>query len=515
MRCRVEARASRRPLCVGPRGWTARDRSISWNRYVVLTACLGLLSAGMAGEGVAPARSPRPLIERILRDAGRSEAEKVRDLGVIQGKLSPADTAALASGLAALRGEVLRAAAEAMSRCGAGKEAMDETTAMVSAPDCPLDRWVPALAFVHANAHKVVRRTADDVLGDAAAKLASHLRADAPTEDLLAVLRPVSPLWLRGAWWLGQPGVVDPLARLLPHADPRVRSGAAAALSRTTRPEVIPGSAVLPLIRALEEADPGAVESLSGLLTHILAIEPDKPDRPSVVAWWKAWAAKRGEAFDLVGHALGRAEAPYELLLQEKRFIAWQVCHASRELPPARRAAAWRRLRAVFEDDASPARERAPAWLHAITRMAAREQDGALRREALDLLMKLSRDKDPVLRQWGFSLFGDLPGATQAGTPVRAYLDRVIANDKAPPLDRAFAVWSLRDSVKGDAALIERLITLGESFDELPDDAFKPGTKSHCIGQLCGVLSIGLGRSLSLKPTEWRAALKQPAQRDK
>lgn len=497
-----------------PRDWHwPPGGPVRWHRgpgAFLLVVALGLgsgASSTSAGQAASAAGSIRHRIERIVGDRAKKLQDKVRELRAVQGELGGAEAARVAKLLEGLGGDLMIAVAEAMNRCGAGRQAFSVVRRIASDPRAAIDRWAPAMFLLHAKAFEMLGAQAPDALQIASAQLVRRLKAPSEEQELLSVLRSKSMLWPPGGWWASDDQVIRQLAALLKHTNREVRSAAAEALATTTALELMRGSAVLPLTKVVEEGDEPAARAALTLLTSILGLAPEGQELAPARVFWREWARREGADFDLTRHALARAKASEQLFRQEKLFLGWQVLHASRELPPARREKAWLALRSVFEKDPSAPGERATAWLRSLVQMAAREERGSLREDALSFLLKLSRDDALAVRQWAFSLIGDLPGATRAGTRGRQALDQVFNNERASAVERAFAAWSLKHAVKREPALAERMIALAETFQNFPEGAFRPTTRSHCIGQICGALSFASGRKLSLNPGEWRQAL--------
>lgn len=483
--------------------------------YVCWPTVLLVISLTLpAGAGQAPGGGPRAqagsTAQRILQivdDKTKTPEQKIRALAGVGTKFTPQDIDAVVKLLGRLDGNLLATVAVLAERGGAGKQVFEAMVERAYDRQSPVSRWAQALCFVRSRAPMHLGPKALGHILGTAQQVAERLEKPRGKDELLAVLRERQTLWDKGARFADNEQVVRRLCALLRHADREVRASAAEVLSTTSFPEMIPGSAVLPLTGVVGGEHEAGAKAAAALLTEVVGTGPEQEELAAVRTHWRQWARTARDDFDLAKHAIARAVEPHELFFQERAFLGRQVLHACRELDQKGREEAWRSLLRVFERDTSPPRERAGAWLGPLVHIAAREEEGNLRREAVALLLKLSRGDEPTLRWFALSYMGHVPGATRRGSPTRKLLEGAVGDAKARPSERAVAAWSLRDALKEDRALAERMIALAEEFMALPESAFAPMSRSHCIGQLSGALSHASGKNLSLDPAAWRAAL--------
>jgi len=482
---------------------------VCWPTVLLATSLMFPVSAGEARGAGVPAQvgSTAQRILQIVDDKTKTPEQKIGALAGVSTKFTPQDIDAAVKLLGRLDGQLLLAVAVLAERGGAAKQVFEAMVGTAYDRQSPVSRWAQALCFVRSRAPMHLGPKALRHILGTARQVAERLEKPTGKDELLAVLRERQALWQKGGGFADDEQVVRCLCALLRHADREVRAGAAEALSNTSFPEMIPGSAVLPLTGVVGGGDEAGAKAAAALLAEVVGTGPEQKELAAVRTYWGQWAREAGDDFDLAKHAIARASEPHELFFQERAFLGRQVLHACRELDQKGREEAWRSLLRVFERDTSPPRERAGAWLGPLVQIAAREEEGNLRREALALLLKLSRADEPALRWSALSYMGHLPGATRRGSPTRKLLEGAMGDAKGRPWERAVAAWSLRDAVKEDRALAQRMIALAEEFVALPESAFAPMSRSHSIGQLSGALSHASGKDLSLDPATWRAAL--------
>ncbi len=485
-------------------------------------AALGLRAEAAEDEPPSPLAR---VIENTVRHATWPLDLKIETLKGLEGELRPGEAWKCARLLKETEWDLMAALAQGLAQVGGADEVLAVMKSLALDRSCPVSRWAPAFGFVYDPSHalygpddqveRIERRLVQCISLHAPIGRVLLERIENPKDDqeLLDLLRARKYLWgPQAGFATGGPEIVRRLCALVSHPKREVRACAAEALAAGARPEEIPGSTAIALAKVVQEADEPAARASAQLLRDILAIDPEDQDLGAVRAFWSDWARKAGEKFDLARYALARAaDRSKDLTREDRWFLGKQVLYASEDLPPEAREAAWQGLRKLFEQEAGlrPSSGLASAWLGPMIRMAGREKDEKLRDRAAAYLLQLTRSGDPELRHSALSLFGYLPGATRPGTAARALLDQVLGDEAASPEERARAAWALRDAVKTDRALAERLIALAQTFEGLPDDRFQGMTRTRCIGLICGALSEASGRGLGLDPYPWRSFLKE------
>ncbi len=443
----------------------------------------------------------------ILRDTVATPEQKVLQLTTVKGTLTGDDAVAVGQLLYSSSGDVLVAIGDAMVRCGAGRVALESMLAIAKERDRPIAQFAPALAFVGKNALEISGKAWERFVDGGAQALVDRLREPKDQEELLNTLRSRDFIWQPGTGFGSRDRVVRQLCALLNDPNHEVRQEAARDLAGTAAAEYVPGSAVLPLVAVLQEADDATARAIARLLEMVLGTGPESDEVSRIKAFWAEWAEKAGKGFDLTNYLLARADSDRGLSLNQKHFLGWQVLYASRELPLDGREKAWRRLRKIFEDDPSAVPLRVRAWYKTLIHMAERERGSPIRAEALSLLIKLTQDQEPEMRAFSLSLFGEMEGTMAPGSEPRLILQRALQDSKATPEERALAAWSLRKALKGAPALVEQMVKLGEYLQACPESAFKFMAQGHCIGQIAGAVSQALDIRLGPDTSEWRKAL--------
>jgi len=474
---------------------------------MALSVCL--LAGGICSSGSLSTNDEgagRRIIT-ILHDKATTPEQKVLELQKVKGNLSGEDTQSVALLLRSSSGAVMLAIAEAMVRCGQGRIALENMQAIAKERERAIDQFAPALTFIGKNALEISGQAWERFVDAGAEALVDRLREPKDQEELLSILRSRDFIWRPGAGFGVRDRVVRQLCALLKDPNHEVRQEAARDLAGNAATWYVPGSAILPLVAVLQEADETAARAIAGLLKTVLIMGPESDDVSRIKAFWAEWAQTVGKGFDLTNYLLARADSDRGLSPQSKFFLGWQVLYASRELPLDGREKAWRRLRKVFEDDPSAAGLRVRAWYKTLIHMAEREKGSPIRAEALSFLIKLTQSQEPEIRAFSLSLFGEMEGTMASGSEPRLILQQALLDSKATPEERALAAWSLRKALKGDPALIEQMVKLGEYFHGLPESKFRFMAQGHCIGQIAGAFSQALNIKLGTDPSEWRKAL--------
>lgn len=521
--CRPMCEPISRPIAISPgviSGNPGRRRtspggtaSRSWQLLVPSLTLRVLLSFACLAFAMATFGEPNPeghagaRILDILQDEKTTADQKCLALAKVQGKLTSQEAATVASWLKKAKGRLFVAIARAMERCRARNEALSVLRAVVSNKETPVEQWAPAMDCIEFFWFSNPGLAAGRAMKQAKAALLDRLRHPLDKEQLVAVLRARETLWRVGNSWIYFEKVFDQLCSLLEDDNREVRVQAAIVLTRTWDLQRFSSRAILGLVRALVDASPPETTPVNDLLRMLLGVGPDPKTPEAMKAFWTDWLQKEGKGFRLALHALQRAKSSPQMTHREKVLVARQIAFSAGELPKGDCPKVWAAMRKLFEQDTSPQWQRCSAWLYPLILIASRQDCNDVRGEALAMLLKMSRDKDPILRERALAQIGNLPSATRPGSPSREILDRVFQDPNARPEERAAAAWSLRNALGGNPRLVERMVALGETYQRLPDSAFARVSRTRCIGLVSSALMCGTGKDLSLDPSTWRKAL--------